>query len=111
MPDTKAIPKYLLGTAPIYVLVPQEEEVARFAFIVPTLNIPIAIPLTVRTAGDYGLRFSVSDITQLTPLSSAKLTFWGFPASPTHNSQRFVKGAPGNRPDVPVSPMPAAPLA
>jgi hypothetical protein len=88
-------PGYLLGTAPIYVLVPQEGEVARFAFIVPTLNIPIAIPLTVRTASDYGLRFSVSDISQLTPLSSAKLIIWGFPASSIHDSQRFVKGAPG----------------
>ncbi len=51
-----------------------------FAFIVPTLNIPINIPVAVRTGGDYGLRFTVQDITQLTPLAGADLTFWGFPA-------------------------------
>ena len=86
----------LLGTAPIYDIVPQPEETARFAFVVPTLNIPIAIPVAVRTDGDYGLRFTVKDITQLTPLSSAKLTFWGYPAVSSNNAQRFPKGSPGN---------------
>ena len=84
-------PHYLLGTAPIYDLEPEADETARFAFIVPTLDIPIAIPVTVRTGGDYGLNFTVSDITQLTPLASAKLTFWGFPADQIHNAQRFPK--------------------
>ena len=72
-------PSYLLGTAPIYTLAPQNGDTARFAFIVPTLNIPIAIPVAVRTAGDYGLRFTVQDISQLMPLASARLTSWGFP--------------------------------
>ncbi len=88
-------PDYLLGTAPIYNLVPQNDDTALFAFIVPTLDIPIAIPVTVRTGEDYGLRFTVQNITQLTPLASASLTFWGFPADESHNSQRFFKGAPG----------------
>ncbi len=85
----------LLGTAPVYDIVPQTEETARFAFIVPTLDIPIAIPVTVRTGSDYGLTFTVHDITQLTPLASAKLTFWGFPADESHDPQRFRKGSPG----------------
>ncbi len=86
---------YLLGTAPIFLLVPQaEEETARLSFVVPILDIPIAIPVTVRTAAtsDYGLRFTVRDMTQLTPLSAAKLTFWGFPAADSHNFERFAKG-------------------
>ncbi len=87
--------RYLLGTAPLFLLVPQaEEETARFSFVVPILDIPIAIPVTVRTAAnsDYGLRFTVRDMTQLTPLSAAKLTFWGFPAAESHNFERFAKG-------------------
>jgi len=87
---------YLLGTAPIFDLVPGAEETARFSLVVPTLNIPIAIPITVRTGGDYGLRFTVKDISQLTPLASASLTFWGFPASENHDAQRFPKGTPGS---------------
>jgi hypothetical protein len=90
-------PDYLMGTAPIYDLVPQtESETARFAFIVPILDIPINVPVAVRTESDYGLRFTVQDITQLVPLAGADLTFWGFPAAPSHNAQRFPKGAPGN---------------
>ena len=40
------------------------------------------IPVAVRTGTDYGLRFTVQDITQVTPLAGADLTFWGFPAAP-----------------------------
>jgi len=86
----------LLGTAPIYDVTPLGDQTAVFAFIVPVLNIPINIPVAVRTGGDYGLRFTVQDISQATPLAGANLTFWGFPADSSHNLQRFPKGYPGN---------------
>ncbi len=91
-------PRYLLGTAPVYDLVPGPEQTALFSFVVPILNIPIAIPVTVRTTTDYGLRFTVSDISQLTPLARAELTLWGFPAEAGHNNQRFPTGTLGNPP-------------
>ena len=91
----------LLGTAPIFDLVPQGDETALFAFIVPSLHIPINIPVAVRTEGDYGLRFTVQDISQSTPLAAADLTFWGFPADSSHDLQRFPKGAPGSPSDCP----------
>src|SRR5690349_7722788 len=80
-------PNFLLGTAPIYSLKTTPETTANLAFITPILDIPINIPVTVRTAKeeDFGLRFTVSDITQLTPVASAHLTFWGFPAAIEHN--------------------------
>lgn len=89
-------PDFLLGTAPVYSLEPGPEEAARFSFIAPVLDVPISIPVTVRSAVDYGLRFTVSGITQLTPLSSADITFWGFPGDATHEAQRFPKGSPGS---------------
>jgi hypothetical protein len=89
-------PNFLLGTAPIYDLDVPDSQTATFAFIVPTLNIPINIPVTVRTADDYGLRFTVSNMTQMAPLASAKLVLWGYPALSTHDAQRFPKGSPGN---------------
>ncbi len=91
-------PQKLLGTAPIYDVVPEPEQTALFEFVAPILDIPIAIPVTVRTATDYGLRFTVSDITQLAPLAGAELTLWGFPAASSHNSERFPRGTPGNPP-------------
>ena len=82
---------------------PQTGETARFSFVVPTLDIPITIPVNVRTAGDYGLRFTVRDISQLTPLASADLTFWGFPADASHDLERFPKGSPGEPTGCPLS--------
>ncbi len=102
----KGNPNFLLGTAPLFDVEPLGEETALFAFIVPVLNIPINIPVAVRTGSDYGLRFTVKDITQLTPLASAKLTFWGYPAlggANGHNSERFPKGAPGEPSNCPES--------
>lgn len=94
--DYKGNPDYLLGTAPLFSIAPEEGETARFSFIVPILNIPISIPVTVRTTTDYGLRFTVSDITEVAPLAEAKLTFWGFPAEKIHDAERFPIGSAGN---------------
>jgi len=93
-------PNFLLGTAPLYDLAPQSgSETARFSFYVPILDIPINIPVSVRTDSDYGLTFTVQDITQLVPLASVHMTFWGFPAlegPEGHYAQRFPKGSPGH---------------
>jgi hypothetical protein len=91
----KGNPNYLLGTAPIYDLVPAENQTALFGFIVPVLDIPIQIPVAVRTGSDYGLRFKVSEITQVTPVAAADMTFWGYPAEKSHNLERFPKGSSG----------------
>ena len=72
------------------------EEPANFAFIVPTSTSRSISRSTVRTADDYGLRFTVSNITQLTPLAEAQMTFWGFPARRDHDAERFPKGSLGN---------------
>ena len=83
--------EYLLGTVPIYDIVPATNQTALFAFIVPILDIPIDIPIAVRTEGDYGLRFTVQGIPQLMPLSKADMTFWGFPAQESHDVSAFPK--------------------
>jgi hypothetical protein len=88
--------EYVLGTAPVFDMAPQSIETARLAFYAPTVNIPIAIPVAVRTGGDYGLRFTVAEITQQIPLQYAKFTVWGMPGLSSHDSQRFAKGSPGN---------------
>ena len=62
------------------------------------MKIPIAIPVSVRTGSDWGLRFSVTEISQQTPLRKVKMTVWGVPLLATHNPERFQKGSPGNPP-------------
>lgn len=93
--DHEGDPEHLLGTAPLYVLDPGQAQSALLAFIVPVLNIPVNIPVTVRTTDDYGLRFTVTNISQLTPLAAADLTFWGYPAAEEHDAERFPTGQPG----------------
>jgi hypothetical protein len=89
-------PDHLLGTAPVYdVDVQALGETARLAFVVPTLQIPISVPVQVRTASDYGLRMSISGITQQMPLAGAQMTVWGFPAGDEHSNERFLPGSPG----------------
>jgi hypothetical protein len=87
---------YLLGTAPIFVLEPQGNQTALLAFTVPVLNLPINISVAVRTSDDYGLRFTVQEVSQLTALAAADLTIWGFPAAESHDADRFPKGSPGS---------------
>jgi hypothetical protein len=100
--DYEGDPHHLMGQAPIYTIESGPEEAARFAFYVPVINLPIAIPVTVRSATDYGLSFTVAGITQAVPLAEADLTFWAFPANnefppgPGHILERFVKGSPGD---------------
>ena len=97
-------PNYLLGLSPVYNVEPGADEAARFAFTAPTLNIPIVMPVNVLSAHDYRLQFTFSGATQLAPLASADVTFWGFPASPEHNGSRFGRGSidkPQNCPGVP----------
>ena len=91
-------PHALMGTAPIFFMAPAPGDTARFGFYVPKINTPISIPLTLRTGSDYGMRFTVSGIPQSTPLAGAKMTFWGFPADSSHNTQRFPKGKAGEPP-------------
>ncbi len=93
----------LLGTAPIFNLQPGPDQTALFALVVPTLHIPIQIPVAVRTGGDYGLRFTVAELTQVAPLAGARLTFWGFPLDDSHNKERFPKGGPGEPQACPAS--------
>jgi hypothetical protein len=89
-------PADLLGTAPIYDLEPGADQTALFGFIAPVLNAPVQIPIAVRTGSDFGLRFTVAGLTQLAPLASAELTYWGFPADSSHDADRFPKGSPGD---------------
>jgi hypothetical protein len=88
-------PHYVLGTAPLYNMVTRSEnESALFAFVAPTVNIPVMMPIAVRTASDYGLRMTVAGITQQIPVEFVQFTVWGFPADAVHDAERFGVGAP-----------------
>ena len=93
---------FLLGTAPVYSLDPTSEaQTALLGFTAPTVNVPISIPVDVRSGSDYGLTLHVSGIPQSIPLGFASFTFWGFPAGSEHDVDRFPPGSPGSPPGCP----------
>jgi hypothetical protein len=88
---------YLLGTAPVFNMASESpDETAHFAFITPVVGIPINIPIKVRTATDYGLRMTVTGISQRIPLAATDLRVWGIPASEEHDFNRFLRGSVGS---------------
>ncbi len=93
---------FLLGTAPLYDLQAESsDQTALLAFVAPTVNVPVSVPVSVRTSSDYGLRLTISGIPQLIPLALAQAEFWGFPAETSHDVDRFYPGSPGAPPGCP----------
>jgi hypothetical protein len=75
-------------TVPLFNLEPRHGEPARFGFDVVLANAPVVIDVGVRTGSDYGLTVSTDNITQTAAFLSAKVTVWGVPGDPRHDSQR-----------------------
>jgi hypothetical protein len=101
-------PLHVFGSAPLYDLEPAGElDTARLAFTVPELNIPINIPVRVRTGSDYGLTLKVTGITQQIPLRDAQIEVWGFPAESDNDQLRFPSGSPGDPPGCPNQLVPS----
>jgi hypothetical protein len=93
---------FLLGTVPVYNLQRLgEDESARLAFVAPTVNVPIVVPIAVRSGSDYGLRLTIRGIPQTVPLKEAIFEVWGFPADIEHDFQRFPSGDPASPPGCP----------
>jgi hypothetical protein len=94
--DYEGDENFVLGTAPVFNMDrASEDEAARIAFVAPVVDRPIIIPVGVRSDLDYGLRLTVSGISQEIPLRYAEITIWGFPADSSHDSNRFYPGSIG----------------
>jgi hypothetical protein len=77
-----------LFTLPLFSLEPAVGEPARFGFNVVPGNAPVVIDTAVRSGGDYGVTVSARNITQTAGFLSAKVTVWGTPGDPRHDSSR-----------------------
>lgn len=73
-------------TVPLFNLAPGLGEPARFGFLVA--GFPITLDTALRTGGDYGVTVTSRNTPQLAALLSARVTFWGTPGDPRHDSAR-----------------------
>lgn len=82
-------PLYTKAIEPIYNLAPPhpQEEIARFGFIAGLF--PVFIDVQIRAAGDYGVTATIHRAPGMAAVIEANTTFWGNPASQTHDKERL----------------------
>ena len=73
----------------LYNLVPHSDEAGLVGFNIPTFGLPIFLVVGSRTESDYGLKLTITGVTQFAPLAFSETTFWGVPADSIHDEQRF----------------------
>jgi hypothetical protein len=71
---------------PVFNLVPAPGEPARFGF--ELVHVPIILDTSVRTGEDYGATVSIRNTSQAVQVLGARVTFWGVPGDPRHDSAR-----------------------
>jgi hypothetical protein len=77
---------------PLYNMVPPVGAPAQFGFKV--LGIMIHLSGNVRSGGDFGVTVASENIPITLAVNGFKVTFWGVPADPSHDSQRCnIRGA------------------
>jgi hypothetical protein len=77
---------YVTYVIPVFNLVPAAGEPAKFGFSVA--HTPVVLDTSVRTGEDYGATVTVHYASQVVQVLGSRVTFWGSPADPRHNSAR-----------------------
>ncbi len=78
--------RYTGTTVPVFNLVPNVGEPARFAFNI--FGVPVILDTSVRSGGDYGVVVSANNINTVEEFTASQVTFWGAPADPSHDKFR-----------------------
>jgi hypothetical protein len=71
---------------PVFNLVPNRGEPARFGFEVE--GVPAVIDTSIRTGRDYGVTATVSNLSEAAGIEYSSISLWGEPSSPLHDDAR-----------------------
>jgi len=77
--------------APVYSLDPPVGSPAQFG-VSPLTQVPALITPRLRSESDYGITFTVSELTQVAGILGAEMHFWGVPADSVHDDERGFFG-------------------
>ena len=80
-------PNDILEAVPVYNMVPPPDAPARFAMSLNGTFVPL--DFTLRSGSDYGLTLDVPEAVEGVAVISSRVRLWGYPADPSHNSERF----------------------
>ena len=74
------------ASVPVFNLVPEEGEPARFGFIFE--KVPVVLDTSLQTGKGYAVQVQVKDTSQAAELLSSVVTIWGIPGAPAHDNAR-----------------------
>ncbi|HVY79193.1 MAG TPA: hypothetical protein VG898_11860 [Solirubrobacterales bacterium] len=75
---------------PVYAVKPSYGVAALFAFAI--ISNVVTLNGGIRSDGDYGVTIEVKNASQALVVGGSKVTFWGNPADPSHDGERFGPG-------------------
>jgi hypothetical protein len=78
--------EFIALAVPVFNLEPGPGEPARFGF--ETFHVPVVLDTSVRTGGDYGATISLTNASDAVQLLGSRVTIWGTPADPRHDTAR-----------------------
>ncbi|MGN6276190.1 MAG: hypothetical protein ACTHNP_09730 [Solirubrobacterales bacterium] len=104
-------PDFELGMAPVYMRTRENGELAHLAFVIPTVEAVVNVPVTTTAETEYAPMLFFEGLPKATPIASIDFELWGIPAAPDHDALRFPI-VPGGRPsNIPQEPFTRNPTA
>jgi hypothetical protein len=106
-------PNSALETAPVYLVIPNADELIRLAFQPLGFAAPVEVPVRARAADGYSLSLAFEELPEAMPISSLELALWGVPPASSHDDERGpAPPVPGGRPSgIPETPFTRHPTA
>jgi hypothetical protein len=74
------------STVPVFNLVPEKGEPARFGFVFE--KVPVILDTSLKTGAGYAVEVKVQNSSQAAELLSSIVTIWGVPGDPRHGNAR-----------------------